>query len=205
MTAAFNLYCQAAFSIAIPSLGSSHKALVCRWFTPRGCTSKHYNPRMKNVMLQLAAVDLPAGPAALPPSSTPTQILVPEAGGRAGGPHADSASTRQPGVATAVPQAAAAVGWGLSVYSQAEEAWVMGEVLSWSSRQGQHHVLYEDGEDEWLKLPKEHVRWHSPSCTIAETAGLQKGKVCSLFACQASITSAFQPGCVSMAWFSTWV
>ena len=147
-----------------------------RWFTPRGCTSKHYNPRMKSIMLQLDAVDLPAGPSTLAPSSSPTQTLVPEAGGRGSGPHADSASTRQPAGSTAVPQGAAAVGWCLSIYSQAEEEWVRGEVLSWRSRQGQYHVLYEDGEDEWLKLSKEHVQWHSSQANISETAGLQTGE-----------------------------
>ncbi|DBA82770.1 hypothetical protein WJX77_000353 [Trebouxia sp. C0004] len=147
-----------------------------RWFTPRGCTSKHFNSRMKSVMTQLDAIDIPAGSVTLPQPSVPgsVQTVVSEAGGR--GSNADSASTRQLDGATAVPQGAAAVGWGLSIYSQAEEIWVRGEVISWNSRQGQYHVLYEDGEDEWLKLAKENVQWHSSRSTISETAGLQKGR-----------------------------
>ncbi len=150
-----------------------------RWFTPRGCTSKHFNPRMKSVMMQLEAIDIPAGSVTLPQPSVPTQTVVSEAGGR--GSNADSASTRQLAGVTAVPQGAAAVGWGLSIYSQAEEVWVRGEVISWNSRQGQYHVLYEDGEDEWLKLAKENVQWHSSRSTISETAGLQKGKLDMIF------------------------
>lgn len=151
----------------------------CRWFTPRGCTSKHFNPRMKSVMTQLEAIDIPVGSVTLPQPSVPTQTVVSEAGGTES--HADSASTRQLAGATAVPQGAAAVGWGLSIYSQAEEAWVRGEVISWNPRQGQYHVLYEDGEDEWLKLAKENVQWHSSRSTISETAGLQKGKLDVIF------------------------
>ncbi|KAL0037417.1 hypothetical protein WJX79_006871 [Trebouxia sp. C0005] len=145
-----------------------------RWFTPRGCTSKHFNPRMKSVMTQLEAIDIPAGSVTLPQPSVPTQTVVSEVEGRAS--NADSASTRQLAGTTAVPQGAAAVGWGLSIYSQAEEVWVRGEVISWNSRQGQYHVLYEDGEDEWLRLAKENVQWHSSRSTISETAGLQKGR-----------------------------
>lgn len=130
-------------------------------------------------MLQLDAVDLPAGPATLPQPSLPTQTLASQAGGQGARPEADSASTRQPAQAAAVPQGATAVGWGLSIFSQAEEVWVRGEVISWNSRQGQYHVLYEDGEDEWLKLGKENVQWHSNKSTILETAGLQNGE--SLF------------------------
>ena len=150
-----------------------------RWFTPRGCTSKHFNPRMKSVMTQLEAIDIPAGSVTLPQPSVPTQTVVSEAGGRAS--NADSASTRQLAGATAVPLGAAAVGWGLSIYSQAEEVWVRGEVISWNPCQGQYHVLYEDGEDEWLKLAKENVQWHSSRSTISETAGLQKGKLDVIF------------------------
>ena len=126
-------------------------------------------------MTQLEAIDIPAGSDTLPQPPIPTQTIVPEAGGR--GSYADSASTRQLAGATAVPQGAAAVGWGLSIYSQAEEVWVRGEVISWNPRHGQYHVLYEDGEDEWLKLAKENVQWHSSRSTISETAGLQKGKL----------------------------
>ena len=121
-------------------------------------------------MQQLGAIDLASDPTPNVPPPDPTQTLVPETGAQA-----DSASTQQPAVATALPQGTTAVGWGLSIYSHAEEAWVQGQVLSWSSRQGQHHVLYEDGEDEWLKLGEEHVRWHHHKCNISRRAGLQKG------------------------------
>ena len=130
---------------------------------------------MKSVMRQLNAVGPPGSATAQPPSSTPPQSLVPEAG-RNPNPkpnsHDDSASTRAP---QAAPQGDDAVGWCLSVFSHAEEAWMRGEVLSCSLK-GKHHVLYEDGEDEWLKLSKEQVQWHTSRSTIAQTAGLQPGK-----------------------------
>lgn len=136
---------------------------------------------MKGVMQQLGAVDLASGSPTHVPPSDPTQTLVPEAEAQASAPQAGAASMQQPAAsagATAVPQGAAAVGWCLSVFSHAEEVWVKGQVLSWNSRQGQHNVLYEDGEDEWLRLAKEQVQWHSPKCNIAQRAGLQKGIHC---------------------------
>ena len=126
-------------------------------------------------MQQLGAIDLASNSTPHAPPPDPTQTLVPECGPQSSGAQTDSASTQQPAAATAVPHGTTAVGWGLSIYSYAEEAWVQGQVLSWSSRQGQHHVLYEDGEDEWLKLEEENVRWHKPNCSISHRAGLQKG------------------------------
>lgn len=130
-------------------------------------------------MQQLGAIDLASGSTPHAPPPHPTQTLVPECGPQSSGAHTDSASTQQPAAATAVPHETAAVGWGLSIYSHAEEAWVQGQVLSWNPRQGQHHVLYEDGEDEWLKLEEEHVRWHQPNSGISHRAGLQKGMLAS--------------------------
>ena len=128
-------------------------------------------------MRQLGAIDLATDPTLSAAPADPTQTLVPEAGAQAPAAQTDSASTHQPAAATAVPQGTAAVGWGLSIFSHAEEVWVHGQVVSWNSRQGQHHVLYEDGEDEWLKLGEEQVRWHSSKCNIARRAGLQNGNV----------------------------
>lgn len=128
-------------------------------------------------MQQLGAIDLATDPTPNAGPPDPTQTLVPEAGAAPSGAQTDSTSTHQPAAATAVPQGTAAVGWGLSIISHAEEVWVQGQVLSWNSRQGQHHVLYEDGEDEWLKLGEEQVRWHSSKCSVARRAGLQKGSV----------------------------
>lgn len=135
-------------------------------------------------MQQLGAIDLATDPTPNGTPPDPTQTLVPEARAHPSRAQTDSASTQQPSAATAVPQGAAAVGWGLSIFSHAEEVWVQGQVLSWNCRQGQHHVLYEDGEDEWLKLGEEHVRWHSPKCSIAHRAGLQKGMSTVRLLCQ---------------------
>ena len=127
-------------------------------------------------MQQLGAIDLATEPSPNPTSINPTQTLVPEAGSQSS---AAPTASLQPAAATAgaaaLPQGAAAVGWGLSIFSHAEEGWVKGQVLSWNARHGQHHVLYEDGEDEWLRLGKERVQWHSHKCNIAQRAGVQKG------------------------------
>ena len=139
----------------------------------------HFNLQMKAIMRQLGAIDLASDATPLVPQSDPTQSLGPERRAQSSGAQTDSASTQQPAAATAVPQGTIAVGWGLSIFSYAEEAWVQGQVLSWNSRQGQHHVLYEDGEDEWLKLGEENVRWHHAKCNISQRAGLQKGSLAS--------------------------
>ena len=48
-------------------------------------------------------------------------------------------------------------------------------MLAYDRSRGAHHVLYEDGEDEWLKLPAEVVSWQrgAPGGTLG--AGLSVG------------------------------
>ena len=159
--------------------GMQQLANACRWFTPRGRTSRHFNPQMKAIMQQLGAIDLASDAAPLALQSDPTETLASETWAQSSGAQTDSASTQQPAAATAAPQGTTAVGWGLSIFSYAEEAWLQAQVLSWNSRQAQHHVLYEDGEDEWLKLGEEHVRWSHSKCNISQRAGLQEGTLAS--------------------------
>ena len=50
-----------------------------------------------------------------------------------------------------------------------------GEVLAWDEDKARHHVLYDDGEDEWLDLGAERLVWHKPGCRPAVAAGLPEG------------------------------
>ncbi len=36
------------------------------------------------------------------------------------------------------------------------------QILAYNSRSGRHHVLYSDGEDEWVELRGEAVAWWAP-------------------------------------------
>lgn len=129
-------------------------------------------------MLELGALDLASQPPHTPNPSGPTQTFAPDQrpGLSDNKAQSDSASTASAGAAAAAfPSKGDAVGWGVSVFSHAEGRFVRGQVIAFGKKH-QHHVLYEDGEDEWLRLAEEDVQWHSHKCSIAQTAGLQKGK-----------------------------
>ena len=48
-------------------------------------------------------------------------------------------------------------------------------MLAYDRSRGAHHVLYEDGEDEWLKLPAEVVSWQKGVPARPLGAGLSFG------------------------------
>ena len=50
-----------------------------------------------------------------------------------------------------------------------------GEVLAWCGERARHHVLYDDGEDEWLDLGAERLVWHAPRGAPPVAAGLPDG------------------------------
>ena len=61
-------------------------------------------------------------------------------------------------------------------YGRTGEARVhSGEVLAWCEEKARHHVLYDDGEDEWLDLGAERLVWHKPGSRPAVAAGLPEG------------------------------
>ncbi len=51
------------------------------------------------------------------------------------------------------------------------------DVLAYDRSRGAHHVLYEDGEDEWLKLPCEVVSWQKGTSARSLGAGLSFGAI----------------------------
>eukprot|EP00798_Chlamydomonas_sp_ICE-L_P005047 gene5047-34836_t len=66
----------------------------------------------------------------------------------------------------------------LFIYWQAKAAWFPGEVLSYNKLTQRHHILYHDGEHEWLHLPDELVRWSTLSKATSQSHfGLAPGHV----------------------------
>lgn len=51
------------------------------------------------------------------------------------------------------------LGKKLSVYWPADDAWYSGTVTDHNLSNGQHLVKYDDGEEEWVLLAHERVRW----------------------------------------------
>ena len=51
------------------------------------------------------------------------------------------------------------------------------DILEYDRNRGAHHVLYEDGEDEWLKLPAEAVAWHKGLRSPPLRAGLAPSEI----------------------------
>ena len=51
-----------------------------------------------------------------------------------------------------------------------------GEVLAWREDQGQHHVLYDDGEEEWVELSAETgVVWQGAQRGTSVSPGIPEG------------------------------
>jgi hypothetical protein len=68
-----------------------------------------------------------------------------------------------------------AVGWRLKLFWGATGEWIEAEVLSWDERKKKHHVLYLDGEEEWVDLGQEALLWVKASRHGAISAGHYKG------------------------------
>lgn len=51
------------------------------------------------------------------------------------------------------------LGKALSVYWPADKAWYRGTITDHNPSNGQHLVKYDDGEEEWVLLAHERVRW----------------------------------------------
>ena len=74
------------------------------------------------------------------------------------------------------PKGEAALGWMLSVFCKADGCYYDGQLIAYKPTTGLHHILYQDGEDEWLCLQQEQVQWlqhlQKPS-----PAGLKQGEI----------------------------
>jgi len=54
---------------------------------------------------------------------------------------------------------AALVGRACEAFWEAEQQWFRGTIAVWSSRSKRHRIDYEDGDNEWVELPDESVRF----------------------------------------------
>ena len=61
-------------------------------------------------------------------------------------------------------------------------------MLAYDRHRGQHHILFEDGEDEAVRLTQETVRWHGPAALGPCAAGMPPGVF--LLTCFVSAASA---------------
>lgn len=68
-----------------------------------------------------------------------------------------------------------AVGWFLELYNASECSWHLAEVLAYRKKRGLHHLLYKDGEDEWVDLSREAIRWTQANPLASLGAGLRLG------------------------------
>jgi hypothetical protein len=73
------------------------------------------------------------------------------------------------------PRGEAAVGWRLELYTAPQCRWYRAEVLAFKDN-GFHHLLYQDGEDEWVDLSREAVQWLTCAPLSPLGAGLPPGK-----------------------------
>jgi hypothetical protein len=87
-------------------------------------------------------------------------------------PPAGAADPRQ-----RVPLAAAEmVGWRLRLWFGGDGSWHAAEVLAYDDARRLHHLLYLDGEHEWVEIAKEAVRWErEPVEGGAVSAGVVQG------------------------------
>lgn len=68
------------------------------------------------------------------------------------------------------------VGRRLWLYWPGDGQWHAGEVLAFRVRKGLHHVLYMDGEEEWVDLAKEEVVWAKPLRMPPVAIGIVQGE-----------------------------
>lgn len=74
------------------------------------------------------------------------------------------------------PKGEAALGWMLSVFCKADGSFHEGQLIAHKPTAGLHHILYQDGEDEWLCLQQEQIQWQQ-HLQRPSPAGLQQGEM----------------------------
>lgn len=57
------------------------------------------------------------------------------------------------------PSGEAALGWKISVFCRADSCSYEGQLIAHKPSSNLHHILYQDGEDEWLCLQQEQIQW----------------------------------------------
>lgn len=118
-----------------------------RWYTPRG-KSAGYRISLHQLFLQLGAGNISAAVSNNVPSEHPKHESEPPS-------KPEEALHRR-----------------VAIYWPADGVWYPAEILAYNSSTALHHVLYLDGEDEWLDLLQEHVTWYRPARHTYTSAGL---------------------------------
>lgn len=59
----------------------------------------------------------------------------------------------------ASPDGENALGWVVKIYCRADGMFHEGQLIAYKADAQQHHVLYKDGEDEWIQLQQEALEW----------------------------------------------
>ena len=76
----------------------------------------------------------------------------------------------------AIPQGEAAVGGRLLIKFAPTGDMFGGEVLAWNERKKRHHILYDDGEEEWVNLSSEKsLVWQGPQRGSSISPGIPEG------------------------------
>lgn len=118
-----------------------------RWYTPRG-QSAGYRSSLHQLFLRLGAGNIRADTCDHESMTLPKHEAEPPV-------RPEDAISRR-----------------VSVYWPADGNWYSGEVLAYNVKNGLYHVLYMDGEDEWLSLREEYVTWYKPARHTYTSAGL---------------------------------
>lgn len=94
-----------------------------------------------------------------------------------------------------VPHGEAAVGGRLLVRFNPTGEMFGGEVLAWREDQGQHHVLYDDGEEEWVDLSTETgLVWQGAQRGNSVSPGIPEGAFPSLLVSRLLTCTAWRQG-----------
>eukprot|EP00873_Tetraselmis_striata_P037975 jgi/Tetstr1/458239/TSEL_044727.t1 len=76
---------------------------------------------------------------------------------------------------TSGPRGHNAVGYRIGILWEADGAYHHGEVLAYIDHKHKHHILYDDGEDEWIQLTKEAKVWRHKGRGASLPAGIAQG------------------------------
>lgn len=70
-------------------------------------------------------------------------------------------------------------GWGVGKLWVSEVTWLRlwwWQVLAYIDYKHKHHILYDDGEDEWIQLTKEAKVWRHKGRGASLPAGIAQGE-----------------------------
>lgn len=69
------------------------------------------------------------------------------------------------------PAGPACDGWRVSIFWGGDGLYHKGDIIAYDPQSKKHHMLYLDGEEEWVDLSREAVVWHRQSNHKAISVG----------------------------------